>query len=94
MPLLQIAGALLGVSRVPADRDAVAVAFGIAVRHHRTDRNWSEDGLAYRAGLSREHIESIEAGEGVPTLALTFKLAAGLELPAPDLVRTVEELMK
>jgi transcriptional regulator with XRE-family HTH domain len=94
VPLLQIASALLGVSQTHAERDAVAVAFGIAIRLQRTDRGWSEEGLGYRVGLSAEHIASIEAGEGIPTLPLTFKLAAGLEIPAPDLVRTVEELMK
>jgi transcriptional regulator with XRE-family HTH domain len=94
VPLLQIASAVLGVTGTHVERDAVAVAFGVAVRLHRTDREWSQEALGYRVGLSAEHIASIEAGEGIPTLPLTIKLAAGLEIPAPDLVRTVEELMK
>jgi transcriptional regulator with XRE-family HTH domain len=94
MSLLQIAGTLLGVARFPAERDPAAVGLGIAVRWHRTNRGWSEEALAYRAGLQPEAVTAIEAGEGHPTLAFMFQLAAGLEIPGSELVRTIEELGK
>jgi len=94
MPFFQLAGTLLGVSRLPGRRDPVAVALGIAVRLLREERGWSREALAYRCGLEPEDIGPVEGGEGSPTLALALKLAAGLEVPAADLVGTVEELMR
>ena len=94
MPLLQIAGALLGVARLSAQRDPIAVALGITVQWHRQERDWSEEALAYRTGLEANDIERIEAGEGSPSLALVLRLAAGLEVSAAELVRAVEELTK
>ena len=94
MALLQIAGTLLGVARLSAQRDPVAVALGIAVQWHRRQRDWSEEALAYRVGLQAKDIERIEAGEGSPSLALLLRLAAGLEVSPADLVRAVEELTK
>jgi transcriptional regulator with XRE-family HTH domain len=94
VPLLSIAGTLLGVAQVPAQRDALAVALGIAVRLHREDRGWSREALAYRAGLEPQSMGPLEDGEGTPTLAVTFKVAAGLELAPTELVRAAEELMK
>ena len=94
MPLLQIAGTLLGVARLSAQRDPIAVAWASQCSGIARSATWSEEALAYRTGLEANDIERIEAGEGSPSLALVLRLAAGLEVSAAELVRAVEELTK
>ena len=41
----------------------------------RAERNWTQQDLAERAGVSRQTIHSIEAGKYDPSLPLAFVLA-------------------
>ncbi|HEX7878699.1 MAG TPA: helix-turn-helix transcriptional regulator [Candidatus Eisenbacteria bacterium] len=41
----------------------------------RADRNWSQDQLASRVGVSRQTIHAIERGKSEPSLSLAFRLA-------------------
>jgi molybdate-binding protein/transcriptional regulator with XRE-family HTH domain len=57
------------------------------VRDHRTRRNWSQEELAGRAGLSRTGVSAIETGRLVPSAAAALALAAALECRVEDLFR-------
>ena len=41
----------------------------------RAERDWTQQDLAERAGVSRQTIHAIEAGKYDPSLPLAFKLA-------------------
>lgn len=45
----------------------------------RAERDWTQEDLARRAGVSRQTINAIETGKYNPSLDLAFKLAAIFE---------------
>jgi transcriptional regulator with XRE-family HTH domain len=74
-------------------RDAPTVAFGLAVRWYREERGWSQETLAYRAGLHPTYVGQIERGEKSSTIPTIFKLSAGLELATPELFAAAERFL-
>lgn len=54
------------------------------IRARRTERGWSQDELARRAGLSRAGVSAIETGRLIPSTAAALALAAALECRVED----------
>ena len=63
----------------------IRIHFGARVRQLRTERGWSQEGLADRAGLHRTYIGSIERGEQNISLENIEKLAATLGVSLAEL---------
>lgn len=62
--------------------DVVAL-LGRNVRAHRLAKKWSQEELAFRAGVKRSYLSDLERGQRNPTVRLLGRLAAALEvLPA------------
>ena len=51
----------------------------------RAERDWSQDALAQKAGVSRQTINAIETGKYNPSLDLAFALAKIFDLTIEDL---------
>lgn len=51
---------------------------GSQVRHHRTDRNWTQNQLAEKADLSLDMIGRLERGTASPSLDSLIRLAGVL----------------
>ncbi len=51
----------------------------------RAERDWSQEDLAQKAGVSRQTINAIETGKYNPSLELAFTLAAIYELKIEDI---------
>ena len=47
----------------------------------RAERDWSQQDLADRLGVSRQTINAIETGKYDPSLPLAFRIAALFDLP-------------
>jgi putative transcriptional regulator len=47
----------------------------------RAERNWSQQDLADRLGVSRQSVNAIEKGRYDPSLPLAFSIADLFELP-------------
>jgi putative transcriptional regulator len=47
----------------------------------RAERNWSQQDLAERLGVSRQSVNAIETGRFDPSLPLAFRIADIFELP-------------
>ena len=47
----------------------------------RAGRDWSQQDLAERLGVSRQSVNAIETGKYDPSLPLAFRIAALFELP-------------
>ena len=47
----------------------------------RAERNWSQQDLAGRLGVSRQSVNAIETGKYDPSLPLAFRIADLFELP-------------
>jgi putative transcriptional regulator len=55
------------------------------LRELRTERNWSQEQLGTRVGVSRQAIIAIETGKFDPSLPLAFKLARVFKLSIEDI---------
>jgi putative transcriptional regulator len=55
------------------------------LRDLRTERNWSQEQLGARVGVSRQAIIAIETGKYDPSLPLAFKLAQVFKLSIEDI---------
>lgn len=53
----------------------------------RQDQGWSQEELAERAGLHRTYVSGVERGVRNPTVTVLEKLARGLGVSMPDLIR-------
>lgn len=62
-----------------------------ALKRHRTGKNLSLDELALRSGVSRAALSQIEGARTNPTLAVLWKIAAGLEVPFHALLELSDE---
>jgi putative transcriptional regulator len=51
----------------------------------RAERDWSQEDLAQKAGVSRQTINAIETGKYNPSLDLAFKLAAICEMKIEEI---------
>lgn len=58
-----------------------AFLLGQQIRLGRKERQWSEQNLAARAGISRATLQKIEAGEMSPSIGLVFEVAALVGVP-------------
>jgi transcriptional regulator with XRE-family HTH domain len=69
---------------LPAD---LPVIVGRNLRRLRTRRGQSLERLAKQSGVSRAMLGQIETGKSVPTIALLWKVAAGLNVPVATLLQ-------
>src|SRR6478735_12560603 len=84
----------------PTVKDVAGDEFGAAemarrvaevLKKLRADRRLSLDDLAARSGVSRAALSQIEGARTNPTLAVLWKIAAGLEIPFQDLIEAPVE---
>jgi transcriptional regulator with XRE-family HTH domain len=71
-------------------RSATSRALGAAIRATRTERGLSQEAFAIRAGIDRSYYGAIERGEFNLSIGKLAAIAAGLELPAWELLRRGE----
>ena len=69
----------------------IAAKFGRALRKCRTQRNLSQEALAFESDVDRVFISHIEQGLKQPTITTIAKLARGLGISPSDLVSEMEE---
>ncbi len=51
----------------------------------RAERDWSQQDLGDRLGVSRQSVNAIEKGRYDPSLPLAFKIADVFEMPIEDI---------
>lgn len=64
--------------------------FGLAVRHFREERGWSQEQLAEHADLNRSFIGDIERGRATPSLVTLAKLARAFGVLPSTLIACLE----
>jgi transcriptional regulator with XRE-family HTH domain len=69
------------------DEQKLLSDFGGRVRTERLKINLSQEELAFECGLDRTYISSIERGKRNVSLINIHKIAAALQVPAPDLLQ-------
>lgn len=68
-------------------RQEIMQATADRIRHLRKQRDMSQEELALRAGINTVYFGQIERGQKCPTIDTLYKIAVGLEVPLPDLLR-------
>lgn len=63
-----------------------AVLFGENLRRFRTERGWSQEHLAEKAGITLNYVGNLERGEQGPSLNILLRLARALDIDAPTLL--------
>lgn len=56
------------------------------LRKHRKAKTWSQEMLAFEAGIHRTYISDLERAARNPTIGLVEKLALALEVSAGELL--------
>jgi len=60
--------------------------FGIKIKQLRTEKGWSQEKLAFKAGLDRTYLPSIEKGDRNVSLEVIEKLALALNVKPFELI--------
>lgn len=69
-------------------------AFGIVLRELRRKAEFTQENLAFEAGIERNYVSLIELGRNQPTISVIFKLAKALDIEPNKLIRMVEQVIK
>lgn len=67
---------------------------GQVLKTARTTAGLTQEQLALNAGIDRTYLSELENDRKSPTLAMLFRIADALDVPASKLVARTEELMK
>lgn len=65
-------------------------ALGIVLRELRKKAGYSQEKLAFEAGIERNYVSLIELGRNQPTISVLFKLSNALEIKPSKFVLLVE----
>ncbi len=72
---------------------SIHTAFGRVLREYRSRAGFTQEGLAFEAGVDRTFVSMLERGQRQPTLTTLFSLAKVLGVsPATLVSRTAAEL--
>jgi transcriptional regulator with XRE-family HTH domain len=69
-------------------------AFGIVLRRLRKKLRYSQEVLAFHAGIDRKYVSLLELGQSSASLNMTFKLANALGIKVSDFMVLVEEVQE
>lgn len=77
-----------------AKANAIADAFGTAIREKRHALDLSQEELAARCRLHRTYLADVERGERNPSLVSIVRIASGLGVPPSELLSAMEAHLK
>lgn len=69
----------------------IGVIFGEVLRRLRSEKNISQEELAFLAGVDRTFVSRLERGIRQPTITTMIGIGRALGVPAADLMRETEE---
>jgi len=64
--------------------------FGEIIKQLRTERNLSQETLAFDADIDRTYISDIEKGDRNISIQVAFKLANALQISFSELIKKIE----
>lgn len=68
------------------DDDAIAIAFGVRIRKHRSAAGLTLEQLSRQSGVSRAMLSKVERGEKTPTIGIATRIAQALNTPLSALI--------
>jgi transcriptional regulator with XRE-family HTH domain len=73
-----------------AKKDAVLVRLGANLRKAREKQGWSQDEFAFRCGVHRTYVGSVERGEYNITILTLRKFAKALGITLRDAIQGIK----
>jgi len=70
----------------------IRVRFGLAIKHLRLKQDLTQEELAHRSALHRTYLTDIERGTRNPSIEVVEKLASGLGISLPELLRVTDSV--
>jgi transcriptional regulator with XRE-family HTH domain len=70
------------------------LAFGRVLQQIRRERGLSQENLGFESGYHRTYISFLERGKKSPSLSTMMDLADTLRVPASEMIRRVESMLK
>ena len=65
-------------------------SFGIVLRELRKKAEFTQENLAFEAGIERNYVSLIELGRNQPTISVIFKLAKALNIDPSKMIKLTE----
>ena len=65
-------------------------SFGIVLRELRKKAEFTQENLAFEAGIERNYVSLIELGRNQPTISVIFKLANALNIEPSKMIKLTE----
>jgi len=75
------------------NRPSLSHAFGITLREYRKKVGFTQEQLAFEAGIERNYVSLIELGRNQPTISVIFKLAFALDIKPSKLIAATEKII-
>ena len=69
-------------------------AFGRVLQQIRKEKGLSQEALGFDSGYHRTYISFLERGKKSPSLSTIMDMADALRVPASEMIRRVESLLK
>ena len=63
----------------------LAKKIGLAIRHYRSNKNFSQEKLAFAIGADRTYISALEQGNKIASVYCLYKLSQELNINFKDL---------
>jgi len=70
-----------------AEKDQILIKLGRNLRRVREKRGWSQEGFAFRCGVHRTYVGSVERGEYNVTVLTLRKFTKALGISLRDAIR-------
>jgi transcriptional regulator with XRE-family HTH domain len=70
------------------------IIVGKTIQRLREERALSQEVLSGLAGIGRTHLSAIERGERRPTLDTFYRLSVAMNVPASEIMKSIEENIK
>jgi transcriptional regulator with XRE-family HTH domain len=70
------------------------LAYGRVLQQTRRERGLSQEDLGFESGYHRTYISFLERGKKSPSLSTMLDLAESLHVPASEMIRRVEAMLK
>ena len=74
-------------------RSTINSAVGQVIREVRNSKNIAQEKMALDSNIDRTYASALERGLKNPSIEVILKLAEGLNYPAWEIVKRVEELL-
>ena len=74
-------------------KQEIAKAFGLAIRHFRLAKGFSQEELSSMTNIGRSFLSELETGRKIPTLLTIYRLADALDLRPTEIVAEVDKAL-